>query len=114
MAGPSDVRSVALSLPGVEERPQHGRPSWRTKTRWFAVLRDDISVLLWVESKAERDALIRAHPKKFFTNDHYEPDPLVVVQLSAVGGRELNELVTESWRLRAPRSVVKLWDAEGS
>ena len=60
MATTRDVRKIAMSLPGVEERPQHGRPSWRTKTRWFAVLREDGSVVLWVETKDERDALIRA------------------------------------------------------
>jgi len=89
MATANDVRAITLTLPGVEERPQHGRPSWRTRARWFAVLREDDSLVLWVETKDDRDALIKADPDKFHTTPHYEPDPLVLVRLEAVDRREL-------------------------
>jgi hypothetical protein len=33
------------------------------------------------------------------------------VRLNAIGKKEARELITESWRLRAPKSLVKQWDA---
>jgi hypothetical protein len=98
-----DVRSIALDLPGAFERASHGgRPSWRTKRRMFAWIRDEPEALVvWVESEDEKRALIQAEPAKFFTTPHYDGEPIVLVDLDVVDRREAAELVTESWRLRS-------------
>lgn len=108
-----DIRSIALALPGTEERASYGgRPSWRTKTRMFTWLREDPEALVvWVESEDEKNALIASEPKKFFTTPHYDGNAIVLVRLEAIDRAEANELVVESWRLRAARSLVKEWDA---
>jgi hypothetical protein len=108
-----DVRRTALALPGTEERASYGgRPSWRTKTRMFAWIRDDPEALVvWVGSEPEKLALIDADPATFFTTPHYDGQPMVLVRLDAVSREEAEELVTESWRLRAPRTQVREWDA---
>jgi hypothetical protein len=78
----------------------------------FTWIREDPEALVvWVDSVAERDALIDAEPAKFFTTSHYDGQPIVLVRLAAVDAAEAAELVTESWRLRAPRALVKEWDA---
>jgi hypothetical protein len=76
----------------------------------FTGLRDDGSIFVWVETQAERDALIASQPDKFFTTAHYDSYPMVLVRLKAVGRQELEELIVDSWRLRAPRTLVKQWD----
>lgn len=108
-----DVRRIALGLPDVYEQESHNaRPSWRTKPRMFTWLRDDPEALVvWVESVEEKEALIAAEPEKFFTTSHYEGQPIVLVRLEAIDVDEAAELITESWRLRAPKSLVKKWDA---
>lgn len=108
-----DVRSIALALPGAYERPSHGgRPAWRTKPRMFTWIRDDPEALVvWVESVEEKAALIESEPAKFFTTPHYQGHPIVLVRLEAVDIQEAAELITESWRLRAPKSLVGKWDA---
>jgi hypothetical protein len=108
-----DVRRIALDLPGSYEQESYGRrPSWRTKARMFTWIRDDPEALVvWVESVEDKQGLIASEPDKFFTTAHYDGQPIVLVRLGAVDGREASELVTESWRLRAPRSLVKEWDA---
>ena len=58
------------------------------------------------------DALIAGEPRKFFTTQHYDGHPAVLVRLDAVDAKEAAELVTDSWRLRAPKSLVRGWDAE--
>ena len=108
-----DIRRIALSLPDVFEQESYGaRPSWRTKPRMFTWLRDDPEALVvWVESVEEQQALIAAEADKFFTTPHYDGQPIVLVRLEAVDADEATELITESWRLRAPKSLVKQWDA---
>ena len=112
----ADVREIASSFPETEERPSYGgRPSWRTKQRMFIWIRDDPEALvIWVEGEGEKQAMIASEPKKFFTTPHYDGSPIVLVRLTAVTKKEARELITESWRLRAPKSLVKQWDAAHS
>jgi hypothetical protein len=107
-----EVRRIALSLPGASERPSYGgRPSWRTEPRMFAWIRDEPEALVvWVDSLEDKDALIASEPHKFFTTPHYRGQPIVLVRLGAVGRDEVAELVLDSWRLRAPRRLVKQHD----
>ena len=108
-----DVRRIALALPGAFEQESYGgQPSWRTKQRMFTWIRPDPEALVvWVDSEEEKHALIAAEPKKFSTTPHYDGHPIVLVDLEAVGIDEAAELITESWRLRAPKKLVKEWDA---
>jgi hypothetical protein len=77
----------------------------------FTWIRDDPEALVvWVESTDEKSAMIAAEPEKFFTTSHYDGSPVVLVRLEAIDVGEATELVTESWRLRAPRSLVRDFD----
>lgn len=107
-----DVRGIALSLPGAFERESYGgRPSWRTSPRIFAWIRDEPEALVvWVESLEAKEALIAADPEKFFTTSHYDGQPIVLVRLEAVEVDEARELVTDSWHVRAPRSLTRGYD----
>lgn len=104
-----DVRRAALSLPGAYEQPSYGgSPSWRTRPRMFAWIRDDDGALvLRVESVEEKHALIASAPETFFTTSHYDGHPAVLVRLDAVDPAELIELITHSWRQRAPRALTR-------
>ena len=108
-----DVRRIALSLPGAYEQDSYGgRPSWRTKARMFTWIRDEPEALVvWVESADEKDALVASDPDKFFTTPHYDGQAIVLVRLDEVDAGDATELITESWRLRAPRPLVRAWDA---
>ena len=108
------VRRIALDLPGAYEQPTYeDRPSWRTKPRMFAWFRPDPEALVvWVDTIEDKEAMIEAEPEKFFTTPHYDGHPIVLVQIDAVDDAEVRELLTDSWRLRAPKTAVKKWDAE--
>lgn len=109
-----DVRAIAGDLPGVYEQPSYGdRPSWRTKQRMFTWIRDDPEALvIWVDSVEERDAFIQSDPEVFFTTDHYDGQPIVLVHLDQVDRDEAAELIIDSFRLRAPPSLVSQLDAD--
>ncbi len=108
MVTEDDVRRVALSLPGAYENESYGgSPSWRTKARMFAHIRDeDDALALWVETEQEKEALLASDPEKFYTTNHYNGYPVVLVRMGAIDVAELAELIEESWRQRAPRSLT--------
>jgi hypothetical protein len=113
MVSTAQVRTIALALPGAYEQASHGgQPSFRTKPRMFTWIRDDPDALVvWVDSEEDKLALIAAEPKKFSTTPHYDGYPIVLVDMDAVERDEAEELIVESWRLRAPKGLVKEWDA---
>lgn len=103
-----DIRSIANGLPGAYEQPSYGdRPSWRTKPRMFTWVRDDPEALVvWVDGVEDQAALIDAEPEKFFITDHYRGHPIVLVRLDRVDATEAAELITDSFRQRAPKRLV--------
>ncbi len=115
MVTEAQVRQIALSLPGAFEQPSYGgRPSWRTKPRMFAWLREDpVALVVWVASLDAMRALLAGEPDTFFTTPHYDGHSIVLVRLEAVTVARATELITQSWRLRAPASLVGRRDRDG-
>ena len=108
MATEDDVRRIALALPETQERPSYGTPGFRVADRLFARLREDgESLVVWVSDEGEKRALISSEPDKYFTTAHYDGHPSVLVRWAEVDHDELAELLTEAWRVRAPRRVLQ-------
>lgn len=104
-----EVRGIALSLPGACERVSYGgQPSWRTSRRMFAWIRDDpVALVVRVESLEAKESLLAANPSVFGTISHYDGQPTILVRLEAVEPEDARELVTDSWRVRAPRGLTR-------
>jgi hypothetical protein len=106
-----DVRRIALALPATTEKSSYGTPGFRVKDRLFARIREEGDVLvLWCADEGEKHGLINAEPHKFFTTPHYDGYALVLVRFEAIDVPELTELLTDSWRLRAPKRLVADYD----
>jgi hypothetical protein len=79
----------------------------------FTWMRDAPDALVvWVESLEDKEALIASEPDTFFTTAHYRGQPIVLVRLEAVDANEVAELITDSWLMRAPRSLTKGWGGD--
>jgi hypothetical protein len=121
MADADDVCRLAMSLPGVQEIDSDGfdfrvggkgfvwsyperRPGERRR------IRTDIAVL-FVGDEAEKQALLLGEPGLFFTADGYDGWPLVMLRLAEVDQERLAELVTDAWRMRAPRELAESYTA---
>lgn len=109
MATEEDVRRIALSLPEVTEKPWFGTPGFRVRDKSFLRLRSEAegALVVFVEDLGEKEALLSSDPAKFFTTPHYDGHPTVLVNLPAVDVEELTELIAESWRLKAPKRVLR-------
>ena len=124
MADADDVRRVALDLPDVEEIDSDGF-DFRVGGKGFVwsyperlpgqrrVIRTDIAVL-FVGDEAEKQALLLGEPEVFFTVPGYDGWPLVMLRLAQVDIERLTELVTDAWRMRAPRDLSSELDEPGS
>jgi hypothetical protein len=111
VAGEEDVRSVALSLPGAAEKSYNHLPGFRVGQQLFTRIHEEPdAVFVKCGNIADRDGLLATDPDKFFITPHYSGYPGVLVRLSAVETDELAELITESWRLTAPRKLVREFD----
>ena len=112
MVTTDDVRRIALSLPATTEKPSYGTPGFRVKDRLFARVREEgDTVVVWVEDEAEKATLLASEPAKFTTTPHYDGHPIVLVRYDGVDAEELTELLTESWRLRAPARLRAAYDS---
>jgi hypothetical protein len=107
----SDVRRIALSLPETTEKPWFNTPGFRVKDKGFLRIRSEAEggLVVFVSDLGEKEALLASDPKKFYTTAHYDGYPTVLVNLKAVGVRELRELIVESWRVKAPKRVLKTY-----
>jgi hypothetical protein len=123
VADADDVRSLALSLPGVVEVESDGFDfrvadkgfiwSYPERTPGTArVIRTDIAVL-YVGDEAEKQALLLGEPDVFFTTSGYDGWPVVMLRLTKVDVERLDELVTDAWRMRAPATLVDEPDDAG-
>jgi hypothetical protein len=114
MATEEDVRHIALSLPEVTEKPWFKTPGYRVKDKGFLRIRMEAEggLVVFVSDLAEREMLLASDPEKFFTTPHYDGYPVVLVNLPAIDVDELTELIVDSWRIKAPKRVLKEHDHE--
>jgi hypothetical protein len=107
-------------LPGTEQGLIHGNPAVRVGKKLVACVpdrelsrpaedADDDLVMVKVDFD-ERGALLAQDPRTFFVTPHYENYRAVLVRLSTVEHDQLRELLTEAWRLTAPKRMVREFD----
>lgn len=120
MATQTDVRRIALSLPGTEEAPNHFAFSVRNKgklKRFVWVWMERVTpgtarvpqprvIAVRAENLVDKDFMLTLDPAKFFTEPHYDGFPAVLVRLPAVTVRELRPIITEAWRCQAPKDLL--------
>ncbi|MET0145351.1 MAG: MmcQ/YjbR family DNA-binding protein [Ilumatobacteraceae bacterium] len=113
MATEADARRIALSLPETTEKPSYGTPGFRVKDKLFARMHDlPDTLVVWVADMAEKEAMLAADPDAFFETPHYDGYPMLLVRLPAIDADELGEVLTDSWRARAPRRLLAEFDRD--
>jgi hypothetical protein len=107
------VRKIALDLPETVEQETWGTPTFRVRTKIFAMFAEEQREA-WVKSTHdEQRALTQMNPEVFFVPPYVGPSGWVGVRFRTVDRDEMRELITEAWRLTAPKRVVDAFDGEG-
>jgi hypothetical protein len=114
MAEWADVVAAGARLPEVQEGTSYRTAALKVRGKALCRLRTDPDALVVrVLDVADAEALVRGEPDVFFTTPHYDGYPYVLVRLEAVGQEQLRELLEDAWRLLAPRTLVRAFDAGG-
>ena len=61
-----------------------------------------------VANLGQKDLIISAEPRKFFTEPHYNGYPAVLVRLAEVSVAELEPLIADAYRCQAPAQRAKV------
>lgn len=112
MVTAEDVREIATSLPRTIERLVRDRVKYNVGRIVYVALSRDERTMGCGFPKEERDAMIAAQPRKFsmpsVSDQRYQ---WIHVDLAEIDKDELTELVTDAWRMCAPKTVVREYDA---
>ena len=122
-----DVHELALAMPHVTVYPgTAGRPVYQVGGKSFIFFRNprpdavdpstgerytDV-IVFWVDSAAEKEALVQDESNPFFTTPHFNGHPSVLVRASRLGElsrQELAEVVEDAWLARASAKRAADW-----
>ncbi len=117
MPSQDDVRRIALALPETTEEPGSFRFlvagkafawAWleRIEPKRARVPSRDV-VAIRIAHDSEKEALIEMDPEACFTEPHYDGFPAILVRLAAVDPDLLGKLLTDGWRIQAPKRLVR-------
>ncbi|MGH9280930.1 MAG: MmcQ/YjbR family DNA-binding protein [Acidimicrobiales bacterium] len=108
------LRRVCLALPEAEEKPfgGHTAPSFRVRDKLFLMIYEDLSGMMLKARPGVQEALVSSDPDRFFV-------PAYVGHRGWIGAHltvdqewdEIAELIEESYRMTAPKRLVKMLDA---
>ncbi|MBW9121912.1 hypothetical protein JNB63_17580 [Microbacterium trichothecenolyticum] len=126
MATLDDVRRIANSLPGSEERATTGGSAWFVRRKLYAwecqpwpsvpddiraILASELVVAVKVADRMDGFALVQMEPDVFLRTTTPWGEPKVAFRLAAIKADRLAELVTEAWRVQAPKYLRHELDA---
>ncbi len=99
------VTAIAGTLPGAIASTSYGTPAFKVNKKLFARPKEDGKTL--VVYTDEREKWMKEKPLTFFITDHYNNYPMMLIDLKSVTKKDLKHLLLASWKLRAPKSLLK-------
>ena len=128
MATIDDVARIAAELPEVVESTTHGNRSWTVAGKAFAWERPfskadikrygDVTppegpiLAVRVEDLGEKEAVLAANPKAFFTIPHFDGYSAVLIELRKASVKPLQEVIVDGWLACAPAKLTEQFLAE--
>jgi hypothetical protein len=102
------IRKAVENLPGVTEKLCFETPAFYVGGKLFARLKEDGETL--AIHTVDRDKWIKTDPETFFITDHYLNSKYMLITLGLVQPSVLEMLLTEAWRIRASKKLLRELD----
>nr|WP_274637680.1 hypothetical protein [Microbacterium bovistercoris] len=118
MATLDDLRRTASALPGTEERAMTGGAAWFVRRKLYAwechpwpsipqdvreIIAAELVVGVKVGDRLDALALVEMAPEVFLRTTTPWGEPKVAFRMPRIDPDHLVELVTEAWRIQAPK-----------
>jgi len=101
------VTKVLLGLPGVEEHVGWaGQPAFKVRKKGFVYLAADETSVMLKALREEQEALVAEDPEVYSPSWASGRFAWLEVDLAKADDEELQELLTEAWRLSAPKFLI--------
>ncbi len=125
MATLDDVRRIAVELPGSEERATMGGAAWFVRRKLYAwechpwpsipadvraIIEAELVVGVKVADRLDALALVDMEPDVFLRTTTTWGEPKIAFRMARVDDEHLGELVTEAWRVQAPKYLRRELD----
>ena len=120
MATFDDVRRLGMALPEMAESTSYGTPALKVRKKLVCRMwserehnRDsvlDTEVLVVFCELDMKQVLLDNHPDALFTVPHYDGYGAVLVRMADVGLDDLADWIEDSYRLKAPPTLVRQLD----
>ena len=105
------LKAAARDLPEVEESTWYDTPALKVRGKGFSRVREPGIVVLMC-SLEDKELLFAAAPEIYFETDHYKGWPAMLVRIDRIAPEELRHRLAIAWRLKAPKALVKAFDAK--
>ncbi len=122
MVNLDEVARLAAAMPGVTEGERFGNRTWFVNGKGFVWERpfskadikrfgdetppDGPIIAVAVDDLGEKEAVLANPPKGFFTIQHFNNYPALLIQLKIVLKRPLREAVIDAWLACAPKHLA--------
>lgn len=101
------LQKVLLGLPGVEEHEGWaGQPVFKVRNKSFVYMSEDETRLHLKALREEQEALVAEDPDVYAASWASGRFAWLNVDIAGADDQELRELVTEAWRLSAPKYLI--------
>lgn len=125
MATLDDLRRVTDTLPGSEERATTGGAAWFVRRKLYAwechpwpsipddvreIVASELVVGVKVADRVDALALVQMAPDVFLRATTPWGEPKVAFRMAGIDAGHLAELVTEAWRVQAPKYLRRELD----
>jgi hypothetical protein len=108
----ADARRLALALPQAVEQDHHGMASFRVRGKIFATVPDDRHLRIMAD-EGDILAAVAEDPRACSQLRSGSRIACVVVELALADPELVTELLTDAWRRKASRLLVREHDAAG-
>ena len=120
-----EVSRIAANLPGTEEKASGGGRAWFVRRKPYAwesipwpseaehvrtIVSAESCIGVTLSGDDDKRALVQGWPEVFVASETKWGGPKIIVRLGAVDADHLVELVTESWRMQAPKYLREEFD----
>ena len=129
MATLDDLRRIAVALPGSEERDTTGGAAWFVRRKLYAwechpwpsipadireTIATELVVGVKVADRLDALALVEMAPDVFLRTTTPWGEPKVAFRMAGIDEDHLAELVTEAWRVQAPKYLAREFGGDRS